>query len=307
MTKKEKAPVKRERAAPKKKKTFTTGALIPEKNGIAPETPGFPVAGIGMSTGDDLRKKAEAQIVANEESIRDPLSLVEANRLLHELQVHQIELEMQNDELRRTQTELEESRERYFDLYDLAPIGYLTVSKKGQILEANMTSAKLLGDERSALIKSPLSRFILSDDQDIYCRYRKQAVRQGDPSACELRMLRARSVIFWAHLQMTLTEHDVYRITLHDISERKQLDEVLREKTEKLEEAMSKIKVLSGLLPICMHCKKIRDENGHWSEIEIYISQHTDSIFSHGICNVCLNEQYPEQAKQMREDKRGMG
>ena len=68
---------------------------------------------------------------------------------------------MQNEELRRTQEELEASRARYFDLYDLAPVGYFTLSEQGLILEANLTAARLLGVARGALVKQPLSRFIL--------------------------------------------------------------------------------------------------------------------------------------------------
>jgi len=105
--------------------------------------------------GQALRKRAEA--LAGEragEMLEDleapPLDV--ALRALHELRVHQIELEMQNEELRRTQQELEASRERYFDLYDLAPVGYFTLSEQGLILEANLTAAKLLGVARSALV-----------------------------------------------------------------------------------------------------------------------------------------------------------
>jgi PAS domain-containing protein len=100
-------------------------------------------------------------------------------RALHELRVHQIELEMQNEELRRTQEELEASRERYFDLYDLAPVGYFTLSEQGLILEANLTAAKLLGVARSALVKQPLSRFILPEDQDIHYLHRKALLETG--------------------------------------------------------------------------------------------------------------------------------
>jgi len=87
----------------------------------------------------ELRHKAEEIIREN------PAQSPEDVLTLHELRVHQIELEMQNRELHRTQGELEAARARYFDLYDLAPVGYLTVSKNGLILEANFTAATLLG------------------------------------------------------------------------------------------------------------------------------------------------------------------
>jgi PAS domain-containing protein len=86
------------------------------------------------------------------------LSPEAARRNLHELRVHQIELEMQNEELRRTQQELEASRERYFDLYDLAPVGYFTLSEQGLILEANLTAAKLFGVARGVLAKRSWKR-----------------------------------------------------------------------------------------------------------------------------------------------------
>jgi len=108
--------------------------------------------------------------------------------VLHDLRVHQIELEMQNEDLRRTQAELEASRARYFDLYDLAPVGYFTLSEQGLILEANFTAATLLGWPRGALVRRPLTRFIVRDDQDIYYLHRKRLFATGAPQVMELRL-----------------------------------------------------------------------------------------------------------------------
>jgi PAS domain-containing protein len=89
----------------------------------------------------------------------------------------------QNEALRAAQAELEKSQSRYFDLYDLAPVGYCTLSEQGLILEANLTAATLLGMTRSALIRQPISRFILKEDQEIYYLHRKIlfALRRASP------------------------------------------------------------------------------------------------------------------------------
>ena len=100
---------------------------------------------------EELRRQAEERMKF-ENSLPEEIPPAEAQKLIHELRVHQIELEMQNDELRQTQEILEESRSRYLDLYDFAPIGYLTLDKLGFIKEANLTAARLLQVERSRLI-----------------------------------------------------------------------------------------------------------------------------------------------------------
>jgi PAS domain S-box-containing protein len=152
-----------------------------------------------------------------------------ARRALHELRVHQIELEMQNEELRRTQEELEVSRARYFDLYDLAPVGYFTLSEQGLILEANLTAAKLLGVARSALVNQPLSRFILPEDQDIHYRHRKQLLATGAPQAWELRVLKRDSAPLWVRVEATTAQDPdgacVCRAAMSDITERKFAEE----------------------------------------------------------------------------------
>src|SRR5512140_3177968 len=125
----------------------------------------------------ELRRRAEAMVpgrAAPPLDNLDALSPEEMRRTFHELRVHQIELELQNEELRQAQAELDAARARYFDLYNLAPVGYCTVSEQGLILEANLTAAALLGVARTDLVQRPLTSFILPEDQDIYYLYRKQ-------------------------------------------------------------------------------------------------------------------------------------
>ena len=191
-----------------------------------------------------LRSRAEDQ--AHTQATVDATSLQhlshEAMRtMLHELQVHQIELEMQNEELRQTQVELDATRARYFDLYDLAPIGYCTVSEHGLILEANFTAAALLDVVRSDLVNKPVSRVIVKADQDIYYQCRKALFDTGTPQDCELQMLKRSGAAFWVHMRVSAAQDSkgapVQRMVLSDISERKQLDGVLLAKNHELEVA----------------------------------------------------------------------
>jgi PAS domain S-box-containing protein len=186
-----------------------------------------------------LRKQAEAKLALAPKPLA-AASPAETQHLLHELRVHQIELEMQNEELRKAQAEIEAGRARYFDLYDLAPVGYVTVSEKGLVLEANLTAAALLGVNRAALVRQPLTRFILKKDQDLYYLLRNrlaegsggQAGQAHSLQTCELRMLKPDGSYFWAQLDATAMEGPdgapAYRVVLNDITARKQAEEALR-------------------------------------------------------------------------------
>ncbi len=154
--------------------------------------------------------------------------------------MHQIELEMQNEELRRTQEELEVSRARYFDLYDLAPVGYFTLSEQGLILEANLTAAKLLGVARGALVKQPLSRFILREDQDIHYLHRKPLLETGAPQAWELRLLKKDAAPFWVQVEATTAQDtdgaSVWRAAVSDITESKRAERAMKNTNTELQE-----------------------------------------------------------------------
>jgi len=184
--------------------------------------------------GETLRERAQREAQVRPGLLRDELSGLSAeagSRLLHELRVHQIELELQNDELRRSQEELGESQARYFDLYDLAPVGYVTIGEKGLVLEANLTIAGLLDVARSTLVKQPWTRFIFHEDQDVYLVHRKQLLQSGAPQGCELRLMKSDGEPFWARLDARRAQGKdgtrVCRTTVSDISERKRAQAAL--------------------------------------------------------------------------------
>ncbi len=158
---------------------------------------------------------------------------------MHELQVRQIELEIQNEELRRVQAELDLSRENYFDFYDRAPVGYCTISQTGLILKINLAAAVFLGIGRRELSTRPISNFIQKEDQDHFYLSRKQLLATGQPQSGELRMLRSDGVPFWVHFNATVARdvagEPLLRFILTDITERKQQDQLLQEKLAELE------------------------------------------------------------------------
>ena len=160
----------------------------------------------------------------------DPLALT-----LYELRVHQIELEMQNEELRQFQLDLNISQERYFDFYDMAPVGYCTVNDKGRVLQANLTSAKLLGVPRESLIEKSFMRFIEPADQDIFYLMRNQLIATQAVQSCELRLRSPNVLASWVSLTVnvapTLDHGFVMHIVLNQIDERKRIElEVLAAK-----------------------------------------------------------------------------
>ena len=142
-----------------------------------------------LTTAAELRRLAEERLLAKSAESPPVRTEEETQRLVHELEVHQIELEMQCEELRRTQAEQEVLRAKYFDLYDLAPVGYVTLGKTGLILEANLTVATLLGVARGKLHRRLFSRFILPEDQKWFYLHHKQLLAMVKPQTCEVRLI----------------------------------------------------------------------------------------------------------------------
>lgn len=202
-----------------------------------------------------MRQQAEELLrgkeidLANGQETRSP---EEVRQIFHELQVQQIELEMQNEELRRVHAEMDIVQERYFDLYNLAPVGYCTLNKQGLFLEVNLTAAIMLGVARAELVGQPISQFILKEDQDIYYLHRQNLFETGEPQICELRLVKTGGPYFWTTLAATATQEadgaPSCRIVISDIGERKKAEEekALLEVQLKKEQRMESVGRLAG-------------------------------------------------------------
>jgi diguanylate cyclase (GGDEF)-like protein/PAS domain S-box-containing protein len=154
-------------------------------------------------------------------------------RAVHKLRLHQAELQLQNDELRRTNESLEMARARYVDLYEQAPMGYCTLSESGLITQANCTAATMLAMPQNDLCGQPFGRFIHIEDQNSVYRHRKQLLVSGERQSCELRITQFDGTTFWANLLLTAAQDPIGEISIHaafnDISEHKKVEDSLRE------------------------------------------------------------------------------
>ena len=190
-----------------------------------------------------LRQNAEEKLKKETSGIGDLSEIPPENmaNLIHELQVHQIELKMQNEELRRIQGELEKGRDQYSHLYDFSPVGYVTVTEKGIIHEANLTLASMFGVARSALVGKPFSRFVFRDDQDAFYKLRHRLLETEKSQSCELRLLKKNEPAFFAGLDCMVVKNrdDDFRSirgTVSDITERRRIAEALQEAHNGLEQ-----------------------------------------------------------------------
>jgi len=178
-----------------------------------------------------LREKAEKQLSAQATTANN----LSHEKLLHELQVHQIELEMQNETLRQAQLALEESRDRYLDLYEFAPVGYLTLGDTGMIIEANLAAAALLGIERQRLIHRPFTSFLSLEDRDHWYLFSLGMLKQPGSQSSEWALQRSDDGPLY--VQMNCISHQghpaVIHIALIDITKRRQAEQALVEQEAK--------------------------------------------------------------------------
>jgi len=133
-----------------------------------------------------LRMKAEKQLLAKQNKTDKPEVEIDVKRLLHELQVHQIELEMQNEELRRANETAETALRKYTMLYDFAPMGYFTLDSECKICDLNFTGAEMLGDRRFSLVNSNFKLFVSEDSKSVFNTFISKVFASNAKESCEV-------------------------------------------------------------------------------------------------------------------------
>lgn len=194
---------------------------------------------VRSDAGFGIRRRAE-ELLKKKAAVKPPLKEVDMLRLIHELQVHQIELELQNEELSRAREELELSRNQYAELYDFAPVGYFTFDSKGLILKVNLAGAQLLGVERLLIVNKTFTSFIADAyGKEMFSKHCEDVLQKEDKHICEIRLKRKDGSISYVQLQ-SIVKKDIENkavvifTAVNDINERKQAEELIIKNLEDL-------------------------------------------------------------------------
>jgi diguanylate cyclase (GGDEF)-like protein/PAS domain S-box-containing protein len=243
----------------------------------------------------NLRQQAEELLPKKELPGVEINSIEDAQRLITELQVHQIELELQNDELRKMQEQILSEREKYADLYNFAPVAYFTLDEQDIILDLNLTAAELLGNERKYLIGHPLTPYLTPNSLQVLIRHRQLALETKLPQVCEL-SIRLRDgkdtyvQVRTAALETSPDTPQLWRSVMTDITDRKRQEQKANYQAYLLENISDAIIATDNDLHITQWNKAAENLYG-WSEAEV-LGKIIDSV-----CNTDFPTGVQEQAR----------
>ena len=206
---------------------------------------------------EPLRQRAE-KLLSKKFKPMPKIQNNDIKALVHELQVHQVELEMQNEELRKAQVEIEESRKKYVELYEFAPVGYFTLNNMGVIVEANLRGASLLGVERELLLNTPFIHFVIPEDWNLFLDFQRKVSHIPRRKSWELRLKRKGNDHLWVGLESVVVEAPDgqfagVRLALTDIAERKRAEKALADRTVQLERLNRELVALNAELADFTH------------------------------------------------------
>jgi len=194
---------------------------------------------------------------------------------------------------------LEESEQKFQELFDEAPVGYYEFDCQGRITKVNRTELEMLGYRIDEMLGQPVWKFIGGEELSRQAALNKLAGLQPLARGLERTGRRKDGSTFPALIEDRLLRNPEgeiigIRFILHDITERKRVEEEREKLIKDLQEALARVKLLSGMLPICSSCRKIRDDKGYWNQIEVYVRDHSEAEFTHGICPECFKKLYPD-------------
>jgi diguanylate cyclase (GGDEF)-like protein/PAS domain S-box-containing protein len=196
---------------------------------------------------DDLRRRAE-EVLKGDPLEMVGLSVSDVQFIIHELQVHQVELQIQNEELRRLQLELEISRDNFSNLYDFAPVAYCTLDQSGIIREANQMCSEIIGIEKRILIGQQLAHFVHHDDQDVFYLHQRQTLKSCKKEVCEIKIVATGGEVHHVQIQSVVSEGEEegerIRVVLSDITERKKIEQTLRDNEANLAQRLHELNAL---------------------------------------------------------------
>ena len=192
---------------------------------------------------------------------------------------------------------LRASEESFSTAFRLSPAPLMISSvDEGRLLDVNERGLTMLGYSREEILSHPSVQWYIFADHEIKKGLEEKMLRQGHLRD-ELTQLRTKQgeirEILWSAEAIKHRDRDVVLSLFYDITERQQVENERARLISELQKALSEVKVLSGMIPICASCKKIRDDTGYWNQIESYIESHSAAEFSHGMCPECTKELYP--------------
>lgn len=194
---------------------------------------------------------------------------------------------------------LQQSEEQFRTIVSTAYEGILSLSADWKVLYANTHMAQMFGfDDPIDLRGRSFDEFLLEEDLDDFNKNRMERI-QGVDNCFERRFKTRDGQIIWTIVSAKALIDENGNFTgsfgmITDITARKKAEEALSLKITELNNALDQIKTLRGIVPICMNCKKVRDDQGYWNQVEIYVRDHTEAEFSHGLCPECVSKVYPE-------------
>ena len=238
---------------------------------------------------ETLRRRAEERL-GEEPEKNHGFDQKSSESLIHELRVHQIELEIQNDELRRVQRIVEENRKRYFDLFDTAPVGLVILDDTGIVKQFNRAFFEMIDQEALRSFNRGFADLLCEPDAEVFRARFKAILKNPRDKQLEVRLKLEEDEVRHVLLRSAFNEKPAAGpqekdageliFTVEDISKQKQLE-------DELTSALDRLQILNKLLPICRQCNKIKKDNGTWERLTDHIQESTDKDHSQSVCPAC--------------------